>query len=176
MHGHHAAVDWTITLLFFSKKSSKQFLFCFHRVVAPGSSKSMGPHSFVNWGAHCDDYPTPYFTVAAAIGISYTYSNSRKIIAVFFRWVVHEFCVISLYKPTTTLQSKVLGFVWCTQSHLLFPKALDNQPKKIHISYTYCIDREMVLVMHVMHKIYCNNRKIVLQYLYSEFQVGCHEE
>lgn len=42
------------------------------RVVAPGSSKVMGPHSLMNWGAHCDDYPTPYFTVAAAIGMVYT--------------------------------------------------------------------------------------------------------
>ena len=38
--------------------------------------------------------------------------------------------VISLYKPTTTLQPKVLGFVWCTLSHCLFPKAMDNQPEK----------------------------------------------
>ena len=38
--------------------------------------------------------------------------------------------VISLYKPTTTLQPKVLGFVWCTLSHRLFPKAMDNQPEK----------------------------------------------
>jgi len=30
----------------------------------------MGPHSLVNWGAHSDDYPTAYFTVAAAIGQS----------------------------------------------------------------------------------------------------------
>ena len=28
--------------------------------------------------------------------------------------------VISLYKPTTTLQPEVLGFVWCTLSHHLF--------------------------------------------------------
>ena len=34
--------------------------------------------------------------------------------------------VISLYKPTITLQPKVLGFVWCTLSHRLFPKAMDN--------------------------------------------------
>ena len=38
--------------------------------------------------------------------------------------------VISLYKPTTTLQPKVLGIVWCTLSHRLFPKAMDNQPEK----------------------------------------------
>ena len=37
-------------------------------MIAPGSSKSMGPKSLVNWGAHTEDYPTPYFTVAAAIG------------------------------------------------------------------------------------------------------------
>ncbi len=34
-------------------------------------------------------------------------------------------CVISLYKP---LQPKALGFVWCTQSHRLFPRAMDKQP------------------------------------------------
>ena len=28
--------------------------------------------------------------------------------------------------PTTTLQPKVLGFVWCTLSNYLFPKAMDN--------------------------------------------------
>ena len=38
--------------------------------------------------------------------------------------------VISLYKPTTTHQPKVLGFVWCTLSHRLFTKAMDNQPEK----------------------------------------------
>ncbi len=38
-------------------------------------------------------------------------------------------CVIRLYKPTTTLQPKVLGFVWCDLSHRLFPKAMDNQPE-----------------------------------------------
>ena len=37
--------------------------------------------------------------------------------------------VISLYKPTTTLEHKVLGFVWCTLGHRLFPKAMDNQPE-----------------------------------------------
>ncbi len=36
-------------------------------------------------------------------------------------------CVVSLYKPTTTLQPKVLG-LWCTLGHCLFPKAMDNQP------------------------------------------------
>ncbi len=46
-------------------------------------------------------------------------------------------CVISLYKPTTTLQPKVLGFVWCTLSHCLFPKAMDNQPKKHSIDIAY---------------------------------------
>ena len=38
--------------------------------------------------------------------------------------------VISLYKATTILQPKMLGFVWCTLSHCLFPKAMDNQPEK----------------------------------------------
>ncbi len=42
-------------------------------------------------------------------------------------------CVISLYKPTTTLQPKVLGFVWCTLSHHLFPKARDNQKNTVNI-------------------------------------------
>ena len=43
--------------------------------------------------------------------------------------------VISLYKLTTTLQPKVLGFVWCTLSHRLFPKAMDNQPEKYSTEY-----------------------------------------
>ena len=38
--------------------------------------------------------------------------------------------VISLYKPTTTLQPKVLGFAWCTLSHGLFP---DNPPEKYYL-------------------------------------------
>ena len=38
--------------------------------------------------------------------------------------------VISFYKPTTTLEPRVLGFVWCTLSHCLFPNAMDNQPEK----------------------------------------------
>ena len=40
---------------------------------------------------------------------------------------------ISLYN---TLQLTVLGFVWCTLSHYLFPKTMDNQLGKIHCSYT----------------------------------------
>jgi O-phospho-L-seryl-tRNASec:L-selenocysteinyl-tRNA synthase len=40
------------------------------RVVAPGESKTIGSHVFSNWGSHHDCYPTAYFTVAAAIGMS----------------------------------------------------------------------------------------------------------
>ena len=39
------------------------------RVVAPGSGKTIGPHTFANWGAHHDSYPCAYFTAAAAIGM-----------------------------------------------------------------------------------------------------------
>ena len=39
------------------------------RVVAPGESKTIGPHLFTNWGSHHNSYPTAYFTVAAAIGM-----------------------------------------------------------------------------------------------------------
>ena len=46
--------------------------------------------------------------------------------------------VISLYKPTTTLQPKVLGFVWCTLSHRLFPKAM----------YIYCTEIVYIAIMH----------------------------
>lgn len=41
----------------------------FSRVVAPGTKKTIGPHTFINWGAHHDAYPTSYFTAAAAIGM-----------------------------------------------------------------------------------------------------------
>ncbi len=47
-----------------------------------------------------------------------------------FRLPYGNGCVISLCKPTPTLQPKVLGYVWCTLSHYLFPKAMDNQTKK----------------------------------------------
>ena len=40
-----------------------------YRVVAPGESKTIGPHTFTNWGSHHDCYPSAYFTVAAAIGM-----------------------------------------------------------------------------------------------------------
>ena len=40
------------------------------RVVAPGETKAIGPHVFSNWGSHHDNYPTAYFTAAAAIGMS----------------------------------------------------------------------------------------------------------
>ena len=49
--------------------------------------------------------------------------------------------VISLYKPTTTLQPKVLGFVRCTLSHSLFPKAMDNQPEK----YSTRLDHQVLV-------------------------------
>ena len=37
----------------------------------------------------------------------------------------------------TTLP-KVLGFVWCTLSYYLFPKAMDNHPEKYSSIYRYC--------------------------------------
>ena len=33
------------------------------------NKKSVGEYTFLNYGAHCDDYPHAYFTAAAAIGI-----------------------------------------------------------------------------------------------------------
>ena len=48
--------------------------------------------------------------------------------------------VICLYKPTTTLQP---GFVWCTLSHRLFPKAMDNQPEKYSRSSGSLVQREV---------------------------------
>ncbi|KAA0161725.1 hypothetical protein FNF31_03668 [Cafeteria roenbergensis] len=39
------------------------------RVVAPGATKSIGPVRFLGWGAQCDDFPCPYFTAAAAVGL-----------------------------------------------------------------------------------------------------------
>lgn len=40
------------------------------RVVSPGAEKVIGPHTFANWGSHCDTYPCAYFTAAAAIGMN----------------------------------------------------------------------------------------------------------
>ena len=37
--------------------------------MAPGAEKTIGGHTFTNWGAHCNAYPTAYFTAAAAIGM-----------------------------------------------------------------------------------------------------------
>lgn len=34
-----------------------------------GSEKKIGPHCFVNWGSHSNEYPCGYFTAAAAIGM-----------------------------------------------------------------------------------------------------------
>lgn len=39
------------------------------RVVAPGASKVIGGVEFRGWGAQCNDYPVPYFTAAAALGL-----------------------------------------------------------------------------------------------------------
>ena len=38
-------------------------------MVAPGTEKTIGSHTFTNWGAHHDSYPSAYFTAAAAIGM-----------------------------------------------------------------------------------------------------------
>ncbi|GAB4820637.1 hypothetical protein N2152v2_007683 [Parachlorella kessleri] len=40
------------------------------RVVARGKRQSVGGKEFVGYGAHCDDYPCDYLTVAAAVGTS----------------------------------------------------------------------------------------------------------
>ncbi|XP_064383400.1 O-phosphoseryl-tRNA(Sec) selenium transferase-like [Halichondria panicea] len=42
------------------------------RVVGSGAEKTIGPHTFTNWGSHCNDYPCAYFTAAAAIGMTRT--------------------------------------------------------------------------------------------------------
>ena len=42
---------------------------CHVRVVAGGENKTIGPHIFSNWGSHHNNYPTAYFTVAAAVGM-----------------------------------------------------------------------------------------------------------
>ncbi len=40
------------------------------RIVAPSSKrKEVAGVSFANYGSHCDEYPTPYFTVACALGV-----------------------------------------------------------------------------------------------------------
>lgn len=79
LHTPHNPISIGVTLsgLELSKEEWTEFgsmLFIRHvsgiRVVSPGSSKTMGPHSLLNWGAHYDHYPTTYFTAAAAIGMS----------------------------------------------------------------------------------------------------------
>lgn len=40
------------------------------RVVDGQASKTIGPHSFVGWGGHCDAFGTPYMTVAVAVGMT----------------------------------------------------------------------------------------------------------
>lgn len=39
------------------------------RVVAPGTSKTISGHEFINWGSHSNAYPCAYLTVAAAVGM-----------------------------------------------------------------------------------------------------------
>ena len=51
-------------------------------------------------------------------------------LTVIFKLVVQGFWKWVVSLVSTTLQPKVLGFVWCTLSHCLFPKAMDNQPEK----------------------------------------------
>ncbi|XP_065828040.1 O-phosphoseryl-tRNA(Sec) selenium transferase-like [Oscarella lobularis] len=41
------------------------------RVIVPGKSNTIGLHTFQNWGSHLnDEYPCPYLTAAAAIGLT----------------------------------------------------------------------------------------------------------
>lgn len=40
------------------------------RVVVPGKTQEVGGHTFVGFGASCDNYPVPYFTAAAALGVT----------------------------------------------------------------------------------------------------------
>lgn len=39
-------------------------------MVSPGTSKTIGGYTFTNWGSHSNDYPHPYLTAAAAIGMN----------------------------------------------------------------------------------------------------------
>ena len=50
--------------------------------------------------------------------------NFKLVVQGFWKWVVSIVCIS---QPLYTLQPEVLGFVWCTLSHCLFPKAMDNQ-------------------------------------------------
>ena len=38
--------------------------------MAPGTNKTIGNHTFTNWGSHYNDYPCAYLTAAAAIGMN----------------------------------------------------------------------------------------------------------
>ena len=40
------------------------------RVVHPASTGEIDGHAFAGFGAHCDAYPVPYLTVAAAVGMT----------------------------------------------------------------------------------------------------------
>ena len=40
------------------------------RVVSQRGTKSIGPHSFVGYGSHCDRYPVPYITAACSVGLT----------------------------------------------------------------------------------------------------------
>jgi len=40
------------------------------RVIVPKGSKTVAGYTFQSFGAHCNNYPTPYLTVACAIGIT----------------------------------------------------------------------------------------------------------
>ena len=53
----------------YRQNTAQLIISCFLRVVVPGTKKTIGPHTFTNWGAHCDGYPCAYFTAAAAIGM-----------------------------------------------------------------------------------------------------------
>ena len=44
-------------------------LFFIHRVVTGKDTKTINGHTFQGFGSHHNNYPVPYFTVAAAVGI-----------------------------------------------------------------------------------------------------------
>lgn len=57
------------------------------RVVAMGSEKKIGPHCFINWGSHSNDYHCAYFTAAAAVSWLYSFSRFLTNVSCRFNWV-----------------------------------------------------------------------------------------
>ena len=68
--GLHCLSKWPFRGLQSSKGNSWLFFF-YNRVVAKtGKITDVSGQKFLNFGAHCDDYPCNYLTAAAAIGMT----------------------------------------------------------------------------------------------------------